>query len=364
MADKPASERTEEPTPERIKKARAEGQVPQSQEVPTAMMLAVLIAVLALLWPTVYRWFSEEVSEGLLFEHPGAMDAESFAALLQSKAAGALMIVAPFLVAGAAVSLFASLLVSGWSFAPRAVRLDMQKINPATGMKNLLSARNAVRLLISVLKLAAILAIVGLYLADKMDVCLALQGAAPMAVVMEIGQLVFGLLIRMAVALSAIALLDLLYQRRRWRKDLRMTRQELKDELRQYEISPQLRGRLRAVQMEMARKRMLQSVPEADVVVANPTHVAVALKYEAASMEAPQVVAKGADLLAQRIKDIAREHDVPIVERPQLARTLYASTDVGQTIPETLFVAVAEVLAMIYKLRRQRSRPRQGRSEP
>jgi flagellar biosynthetic protein FlhB len=134
-----------------------------------------------------------------------------------------------------------------------------------------------------------------------------------------------------------------------------MTKQEIKQEHKEHEVSPELRGRIRAVQMEMARKRMLQDVPTADVVIANPTHVAVAIKYDSASMTSPIVVAKGPDLLCQKIKEIAAENNIPVIHRPELARSIYGTCEIGQTIPEKLFVAVAEILAMIYKLRRSRS---------
>jgi flagellar biosynthetic protein FlhB len=211
-----------------------------------------------------------------------------------------------------------------------------------------------VHLLVSIAKLAVILVIVYAYLRGKLDVCLSLRHATPDGALAEMARLVFGVVARIAVALLAIAALELLFQRWKYKHDLRMTRQEVLEERRRHEISPQLRSRIRTVQIEMARKRMLQEVPSADVVVTNPTHVAVALRYDAGEMDAPQVIAKGGDFLCEKIKEIARANDVPIVQRPALARTLYETVELGESIPETLFVAVAEVLAMIYRLRRKR----------
>ena len=211
------------------------------------------------------------------------------------------------------------------------------------------------RLAVSLAKLSVVLSIVYLYLRDKLPVCLSLGNAAPEGVLVGIARLVFGLLVRTTVALMAIAAIDLLFQRWRYKQDLRMTRREVLDERRQHEVSPQVRGRIRAAQIEMVKKRMLQDVPNADLVVTNPTHVAVALQYEPGTMDAPTVVAKGADLLSEKIREIARAHNVPIVQRPELARTLYSAVEVGQAIPETLFLAVAEVLAMIYRLRKKRN---------
>jgi flagellar biosynthetic protein FlhB len=186
---------------------------------------------------------------------------------------------------------------------------------------------------------------------------LRLHWATPARAVAAMAALVFGLTLRVAIGLAAIAAFDLLFQKWKHRRDLRMTRQELKEERKQYEISPELRGRIRAVQIQMARRRMLQEVPKADVVVTNPDHVAVALAYDADAMNAPRVVAKGADFLCQKVKEIARAHGVPVVHRPELARALYATVDVGQEIPETLFVAVAEVLAMIYRMHSKHRKP-------
>jgi flagellar biosynthesis protein FlhB len=188
-----------------------------------------------------------------------------------------------------------------------------------------------------------------------MDWALTLRFAEPAGAIAAIASFLLGLMVRIAVALAVIAIADTLYQRWKYRRDLRMTRQEVKEEVREHELSPQLRGRIKSMQMAMARKRMMQEVPKADVVVTNPTHVAVALRYDAGQMDAPVVIAKGADLLAGRIRDLARTHDVPVVERPQLARTLYATVQVGEAIPEALFVSVAEILAMIYRLRKRRS---------
>ena len=354
MPDKPAAERTEPPTPERLRKAREEGRVPQTSEVPSALMIVMLLVVLALMASTLYGWFVGQVRQGFSFEYDGAMDVTSFSELLKAKAAGALATILPFLLAAAAVSVFASLVGSGWCFAPKAVQLKLERISPVRGLKNLFSARSGVRLLVAMAKLTLILTVVYAYLRGKLDVCLSLRHASPEGVLVGIAQLVFGVVARIAIGLIAIAVLDLLFQKWRHKRELRMTRREVLDERRQHEIAPHLRSRIRAVQIEMARKRMLQEVPKADVVVTNPMHVAVALRYEPEEMEAPQVVAKGADLLSDKIKEIARTHAVPIVQRPELARTLYNTVDVGEIVPETLFVAIAELLALIYRLRSKR----------
>jgi len=338
-----------------LRKAREQGQVPQSQELPSALMLGMLLVMLGLLGSSLYTFFVVQVRDGVTIRPPGAVGPGTVRALLADKAGSTLMTLLPFLAAAAAVSVLASVLGSGWAFSPKAAQLKFERISPVRGLKNLISVRSAVRLVIAVLKLAVIGGLVYSYLRDKMPVCQSLRWTTPEGTVAGIAGLVFGLLARAAVGILVIGGIDLLYQRWKHRRDLRMTKQEVKEERKQHELSPEVRGRIRAIQIEMVRKRMLQEVPKADVVLTNPTHVAVALRYEAETMEAPIVVAKGADHLAEKIKEIARTHSVPVRHRPELARAIYTACDVGQPIPEALFVAVAEVLAMIYRLRKMRS---------
>lgn len=357
MADRPAAERSEKPTPERLKRAREEGQVAQSREIPSALMVAALLIVLALSASTVYQWFTHQVHQGVSLQRTGAMSEQSVAHLMRTKATESLVTLLPFLAGAAAASVGGSLLVGGWAFSPKAAKIRFDRMNPVTGLRNLFSLRSLVALLVSLAKLVVLMAIVWLYLSERMPAVLRLSWASPEGAVVVIASLVFGLGLRVAIGLAAIAGVDLLFQKWRYKRELRMTRQEVKEERREYEISPEVRGRIRAIQIQLARRRMLQEVPKADVVITNPTHVAVALSYDPHLMDAPEVVAKGGDFLCQKIKEIARAHGVPVVHRPELARTLYATVDVGQQIPQALFVAVAEVLAMIYRMRRRGGQP-------
>ncbi|MFW6132408.1 MAG: EscU/YscU/HrcU family type III secretion system export apparatus switch protein [Planctomycetota bacterium] len=354
MADKPASERTEQPTPERLRRARREGQVPESREVPSVLMIAVLLLTLALGGSSLLGWLGTQAQNGLALQAAGAGQTR-FVAVLTDVGGSLLVALLPFLLAGAGASVLSSLVSSGWSVSPKGLQWKFERIHPVNGLKQIFSAKGLVRMLVAVAKITLVLLIVWYYLRDRVAACLALRWASPGGIVAGISELVVGVSGRILLGLGVIAGLDLLFQRWRYKRDLRMTRQEVKEERKRHELSPELKGRIRGVQLDLARKRMLNDVPAADVVLANPTHVAVALKYDAGSMAAPQVVAKGPDLLCERIKTIAREHGVPVVQRPELARALYAAVDVGQPIPEALFVAVAEVLAMIYRLRHNRS---------
>ncbi len=352
MADKPASERTEKPTSEHLKKARNKGQIPESKEVSSAVMMGALFVAMVLMGGRFFGWMTEQVIEGLSLSPAGPMNGGDFAHLLQVRGKECLLLLGPFLATVAGASMFSSVVVGGLVFSPKAIRLNWGNISPINGMKRLLSLRSVVQLLISIVKLAVILAITWSYMGDHFDELFLLQWTTPQAILYGIGRLLFGLVARIVVALVFIALADLLYQRWNYTKQLRMTRQEVKEERKQQETSPETKGRIRALQIAAMRKRMLQDVPTADVVITNPTHYAVALRYDAENMNAPQIVAKGADFLCEKIKEIANEHGVQIVEKPELARALYATVEVGQAIPDTLFVAVAEVLAMIYRLRK------------
>jgi flagellar biosynthetic protein FlhB len=212
-----------------------------------------------------------------------------------------------------------------------------------------------VHLLVSILKLFFVSIVVWLYLRNKLDVLASLRWAWSAQILTSIAKIILGLMIRVCIALLVIAIADVFYQKWKYTDDLKMTRQEVKEERKDTEGSPEVKRRIRKVQFETALKRMLQEVPKASVVLVNPTHVAVALRYEAKTMESPIVVAKGADHLAEKIREIARAYGVPIVRKPELARTIYSTVKLNSPIPETLYVAVAEVLAMIYRLRHRKA---------
>lgn len=354
MAENSASERSEEATPDRLRKAREEGQIPQSWELPSAILLGALLLSLGMFGGRMASWLAGEVRQGVTIRPIVGSGGGAILGALQHKAASALLATAPFFAIAAAASIFASLLGSGWSVSPKAVKLRLDRISPVKGFKNLFSMRSLVRLLMSLAKLAVIGGVVYAYLSARVGECQALRWATPKGMMSGIASLVAGLLARILLVVFAVAAIDLLYQRRKHKKELRMTKQEVKEERKHYELSPEMKGRIRTIQIEMVRKRMLQEVPNADVIVTNPTHVAVALKYTPRAMDAPIVLAKGGDLLCEKIKEIARAHGVPIVHRPPLARAIFSAVEPGQPIPEALFVAVAEVLAMIYRLRKQR----------
>lgn len=353
MAESSAAERSEQPTPDRLRKAREEGQVPQSHEAGTAIVMLAILGILAWLGGDLCRWCVLQMQDAFSRAASPGRNAP-LDVLLRQKGIDCLLVMAPFLAVVLVGSIGGSLLASGWTFAPKAVRLNFGRLSPIHGLQEMFSLRSTVQILTFLAKLIVLSVLVWTYLHGRLGECLALRWACPAEIVPRIALLGLGVLARITIGLAAIAAVELVYQRYSYKRRLRMTKQEVKEERRQHELSPEMRGRIRSVRMAMARRRMMRDVPKADVVLTNPTHVAVALRYNPADMDAPQVVAKGADLLSEKIKEIARRHNVPVVERPELARTLYAAVEIGQVIPETLFVAVAEVLAMVLRLRKKR----------
>jgi flagellar biosynthetic protein FlhB len=355
MAEKSASEKTEQATPQRIRKSRTEGQIAQSQEVPSAMILGALIIALVLTAGYSYQWFVSQMRDGLLFSMDRSLSIGVFGDVLYAKGVECFLLLMPFLLTLVAASIAGSLLVAGWAYSPKAISMKLSRINPIKGLKNLVSLKSVVKLLIAIAKTVVFLTVTWLYMSGQMDMLLSLHWTTPTGTLAAASQLVLGLGIRIVVALTVIATIDLMYQRWSHSKQLKMTKQEVKEEHKQHEGTGETKGRIRSLHMSMAQKRTLQDVPNADVVVVNPTHYAVAIQYDSLNMGAPQVVAKGVDFMCETIKEIARANDVPIIEKPELARALYAAAEPGEVIPEVLFVAVAEILATIYRLKKNSS---------
>jgi len=351
MAEKSAAEKTEQPTPRRLTKAREKGQVPQSQEFVSATSLLVLMIMAALMAPSMMKWLTSQLREGMSPQASVFADSAAFLSFAKAKIIGLFLIVTPFLAALAVASILAGAAVSGLSFAPAAISLKFNAINPVEGFGKLVNARSLVHLCISIAKLVFISLIVWLYLEKKLETIFALRWAWSAQILAEIARLIFGLMIRVCIALLLIGIADFAFQKWKYIQELKMTRQEVKEERKDTEGSPEIKVRIRRVQFQMAAKRMLKSVPKANVVLVNPTHFAVALQYDAKKMDAPVLVAKGADLMAMKIIEIARSYGVPVIRRPELARAIYKTVEPGSPIPDILYVAVAEVLALVYRLR-------------
>ncbi len=355
MADKPVAEKTEQPTPKRLRKAREKGQVAQSQELPAAVSIVVLVMVLALSAPALLQWFIMQMKQGMSGQIGVFADSKTFINFLNTKIISSTVAMCPILAALFVGSVLSCVVVGGLNFAPQAVNLKFDAINPVKGFERLFNVKSAVKLGISIAKLILVSIIVWLYLQSRVEALAAIRWSWSAQIMVTIAKMVFAMLIRVCAALLVIAAIDVFFQKWKYTQDLKMTRQEVKQERKDTDGSPEIKSRVRRIQIEMARKRMLQEVPKANVVIVNPTHVAVALRYDAKTMEAPVMVAKGADHLAEKIREIARAYGVPIIRKPELARTIYSTVQPGDSIPQTLYAAVAEVLAMIYRLRHRKT---------
>ncbi|MCH7555842.1 MAG: EscU/YscU/HrcU family type III secretion system export apparatus switch protein [Planctomycetes bacterium] len=350
-----AAERTEQPTTRRLSKARGKGRVPQSQELTSIVTLLVLVAMITLLAPNLLQLFVIQIRQGMSCENSIFADSSGFLDFINRKSIDLILVICPILAALCAGSFIASVAVSGLNYTPGALELRLDQFNPVTGLQKLVNARSLVKLLLSVLKLLLISLIVWFYLRSRLDMLAGLRWAWSTQILAVIAKIILGLMIRIGIVLLAMGIADAFYQKWKYIQELKMTKQEVKLELRDTIGSPEVKSRIRKIQFQAVLRRMLQEVPKASVVLVNPTHVAVALRYDAKTMESPVMVAKGADHLAEKIREIARAYGVPIVRRPELARTIYSTVKPGNPIPEALYVVVAEVLAMIYRLRHRKA---------
>ena len=356
MAEKGDQERTEKPTSKKLSKAREEGQVSKSQEVSTAFIFFGALGVFLFVGPWMF-WKLSDFMHGI-FENLGTLHIEGISAraFLFEVFQNIGLIIMPLLLVLLILGVAANLLQVGFLFTLKPFVPKLSKLNPITGMKKFVSLKSLVEFLKSLVKIVFIGGISWLVLRGELD-------SIPSLIEMSVGQILtyigtasLKMIFYVALGMIVLAAIDFSYQRWQHTKDLMMSKQEVKDENKQSEGDPQVKGRIRRAQREMAMKRMMKYVPDADVVITNPTTLAIAVKYNAKEMFAPQIVAKGAKLMAERIKDIARESDVPIVENKPLAQILYKSVEIGDFIPPNLYKAVAEVLAYIYKLRGMRNR--------
>ncbi len=354
MADQPAAEKTEQPTPRRISKARQKGQTPQSQDLASAVTLVVLLLTLLLVAPGFFDWSRIQIHAGVSESTDAFANPQVFIAYLNRRIVEMIVVMLPILAAISTAGILTSYVVGGATFSPGAIQFKWNTINPSTAIQNTFNKRAIVRLLSSIAKLLFVGVIVWVYLRDKLDALAVLRWAWSTDIITAIAKIVFGLAIRVSVAILALGIADAFYQKWQHIEDLKMTRQEVKEERKETEGSPEIKSRIRRVQIEMSMKRLSREVPKANVILVNPTHVAVALRYDAKTMDTPILVAKGADHLAQKIIKIAQSYGIPIIRRPEVARAIYASVQPGQTIPEAFYVAVAEVLAMLYRLRQKK----------
>lgn len=343
-----ADDRTEPATPRRRQEARSKGQVARSQDLPAALLLFAGLWALELFGPRVWQALILVLRAGLDSQAPVRMD--DLWALTGAMMREVAWRMIPLLLVFAGVVALSTFAQVGPLFTFFPLQPSLTKINPLAGLQRLFSVRSVMHAAISVLKLLVVVLVAYLSVLSHLPAIVYAFTLDYMAVFQLGTATVFSLGLRIAGALLVLAMIDWMWQRYRHEQDLRMTKEEVKDELRSMEGDPKMKARRRQVQFQLAMQRLRKEVPKADVIVTNPTHLAVAIRYEAASMPAPKVVAKGRDYMALRIRQLAADHGIPIVERRPLARVLYETVEVGQYIPEKFYRAIAEILAYIYEL--------------
>jgi flagellar biosynthetic protein FlhB len=349
-------ERTEAATPRKLQRLRDDGKASKSPEVASAASVMAGVLTLYTFGGTTSHQLQAYVSETLRALARPDLNDTSMLSLSTNTFNIFVMALAPLLIAMPLIGVISNIGQVGFMFSGKALMPDFERINPMSGAKRLFSMRMVVEALKSTIKLTVVGWLLYRTYAEAFPIFLSLVGADLTGALGQLVNTAFSMSMTVGGAFLILALLDYGYQRWEFLRGARMTKQEVKEEYKQSEGSPEIRAAIRRRQKRMAMSRMMQNVPKADVVVTNPTHFAVALSYRGDEMAAPKVIAKGQDLIAQRIKQIARENGVPVVENKLLARTLFETVEVDQEIPYDLFQAVAQVLAYIYSLKQRPSR--------
>jgi flagellar biosynthetic protein FlhB len=354
MAEDTGLERTEPASQRRREQAREKGQVARSRELSTLALLLAAGAGLRFMGPGLAEQMSELMRRGMRLDRALAFDPDLMLLRLQHAATDALLAFSPLFLLLMLAGIASTLLLSGWLFSFNSLLPDFGRVDPLKGLARIVSVRGVIEMLKAIAKAALVGVAAAWVLWADSGAILAIaaeplgQGMAHLVQLLGTGFLI------MAGSMVLVVAIDVPFQIWDQEKKLRMTREEVRQENKETEGDPQLKAHIRSQQREIARRRMMAEIPRADVVVTNPTHYAVALRYQDGAMRAPRVVAKGAHLLAARIRALAEAHRVPVLEAPPLARALYRHADLGDEIPAAFYTAVAEVLAYVYQLRRQR----------
>ena len=344
-------ERTEQPTERRLQEARKKGQVPRSRELNTMLSLILASIALMVLGGNISQSIMQISVEGFSVSRELAFDASQLPFQFMYMASQTLLALSPFMAVMLVAALAGPLMMGGWSFSLETISFKFEKLNPIKGLARIFSLKGLVELVKALAKFVLLLgaAILVFFTIDQQ--LLSLTSMTPKAAGLEAVTVLVRVLLILSATTILIVALDVPFELWNHQKQLRMTKQEVKDEMKETDGNPQVKQRIRTVQRQLAESRMMEDVKTADVVITNPTHYAVALQYLDRPGSAPRVVAKGKDLTALRIRSIATEHDIPLFEAPPLARALYRSTEIGHEIPHVLSMAVARVLAYVFQLK-------------
>lgn len=351
MAEGDFQDKTEKPTGKKRSEARKKGQVAKSREVSSVAVLLAGLSTLYLFGSFMFGHIRSVMRKSFsMVSHP-TLDLSGILVLSQDVVQSFIIIVAPVMAAVVIAAALSNLLQVGVMFTFEPVIPKFSKISPLKGLKRLFSKQSFMELFKSVAKLVIVGAIAYWTVKGEMDRFLDLGGMSVAAIALYILKVILKIFLRVCVVMVFLAVLDYAFQKWQFEQQLKMTKHEVKEEFKRSEGDPLIKSRIRRIQLEMARRRMMQEVPKADVVVTNPVRLALAIRYDRAVMNAPEVVAKGSELVAERIKALAKKHDIPIVENKGLAQDLYRMVEIGSEIPSALFQAVAEVLAYVYRLK-------------
>lgn len=351
MAEESFQEKTEKATTRRREKAREEGKVAKSMELNSALMLCLGFLSLYTLSPYVTEKIRMLLTHTLSNAPMIASSDATFVSVFNTGLTSFLAISLPIFVFASFIAVGSNVIQIGFAISPKAMEPKLEKLDLVKGLKRLFSLQKLVNGVRDIIKLIIIGFVAYAAIKSEFDTFFLLPGMTISQLAATMGKLGFYIVLKIGACILAISVLDYLYQKYEYEKSIRMTKQEIRDEMKDTDGSPQLKARVRQAQRELSRARMMDEVKTADVVVTNPTHLAVAIKYETSGESAPKVVAKGERLIAERIKEIALRFDIPIVENRPLARALFSMCDIGQIIPSELYRAVAEILAYVYRLK-------------
>lgn len=350
------TEKTEQPTGKRLGEARNKGNVAFSADLNNAVILLFGFILWYALGVNTYNSLYNAMKASLVNLMCKDVTPESVIDVMLSHVYMLIKILSPFLGGLLLIGLTASYLQVGFMFNFGLLKPNLSKLNIISGLKNLFSFKSFAKLIFSILKLIMVGGVSFFYIRKEFS-CIDIMDTIDLnlsAILVTNVKLMFGLALRVSAALFILAVVDCFYQKWQYKRNLRMTKQEVKEERKQMDGDPLIKSKIRSIQRQIAMKRMMSSIPKADVVITNPSHFAVVLKYDGSAMKAPMVVAKGVDLIAKRIKEIARRHKVPLVEDKPLAQTLYKTVEIGREIPQKLYYAVAKVLSYVYQLKKTR----------
>lgn len=356
MAEDSDLEKTEPASEKRLEQAREEGDVPRSRELSTCTILLAAGGALWAMGGTLVQQLNKNLITSLTLEREAAFDFNLLIGKIGVNLLDVLLAFSPVVLVLLLVALGSPLLIGGWLFSAKALQPNFGRMNPIAGLGNMISARAGVELLKAIVKTILVGSVAWVVIMGQKEAIFGLPLENLHAGMAHVGHMMAVCFMSIVAALVVIAAIDAPYQMWHYANKLKMTHQEVVQESKESNGNPQIKAKIRQQQREMARRRMMSEIPTADVIVTNPTHFAVALKYTEGGGGAPKVVAKGADEVAAKIRELGAEHNVPLLEAPPLARALYKHTELGDEIPEALYAAVAEVLAYVFQLRSYRER--------